>query len=132
MLFLLLNTTLIFPHRKEFRDALAFCYKKPLLCIPVNCDSCGASFDQSHALSCKKGGLVTPRHNEVRDVFGDLASCAWGLVLKEPVVREANIPTKSPANLSFRGAWIPQSEALFDIRIVDTDARSYCDRPRTH
>ena len=25
-----------------------------------------------------------------------------------------------------RGIWEPQSEALFDIRVVDTDARSYC------
>jgi hypothetical protein len=94
-------------------------------------NGCGSLFDLSHALSCRKGGLVTQRHNEVHDVFSDLSSIAWGQVLKEPVVREANIPTKSPAlvaDLSVRGVWIPQSEALFDIRIVDTDARSYCDR----
>ena len=51
-------------------------------------------------------------------------------VLKEPVVRDTNIPAKSlalVADLSVRGVWIPQSEALFDIRIVDTDVWSYCD-----
>ena len=24
-----------------------------------------------------------------------------------------------------RGAWTPQTEALFDIRVIDTDAQSY-------
>ena len=32
------------------------------------------------------------------------------------------------ADLFVRGVWGPQTEALFDIRVVDTDARSYCAR----
>ena len=28
-------------------------------------------------------------------------------------------------DLCVRGVWEPQTEALFDIRVVDTDARSY-------
>ena len=27
-----------------------------------------------------------------------------------------------------RGVWQPQTKALFDIRVVNTDARSYCGR----
>ena len=61
---------------QEFRDALAIRYKKPLLGVPSHCDGCGAPFNLSHALSCRKGGLVTQRHNEVRDAFDDLASIA--------------------------------------------------------
>ena len=34
----------------------------------------------------------------------------------------------SVADLCVRGVWIPQSEALFDIRVVDTDAQSYWNR----
>ena len=30
------------------------------------------------------------------------------------------------ADLYVRGVWIPQSEALFDIHVVDTDTQSYC------
>jgi hypothetical protein len=73
-------------------------------------NGCGSLFDLSHALSCRKGGLVTQRYNEVRDVVGDLASIVWDQVLKEPVVREVNTSTKSPAlvaDLSVRGVWIP-------------------------
>ena len=29
------------------------------------------------------------------------------------------------ADLCVHGVWEPQTEALFDIRVVDTDARSY-------
>ena len=75
---------------QEFRDALAIRYRKPLLGIPPYCDGCSAPFDLTHALSCRKGGLVTQCHNEVRDAFGDLASLAWNQVMKEPVVKEAS------------------------------------------
>ena len=33
------------------------------------------------------------------------------------------------ADLGVRGVWFPQSEALFDIRIIDTDAQSYLSQP---
>ena len=116
---------------QEFRDALALRYKKPLLCVPSICDGCGASFDLSHALICRKGGLVTQRHNEIRDALGDLSSLAWSQVKKEPIVKEADESSRSPAlvaDLSVRGVWVPQAEALFDVRVVDTDAQSYLDR----
>ena len=32
------------------------------------------------------------------------------------------------ADLRVCVVWQPQTEALFDIRVVDTDARSYCGR----
>ena len=80
---------------QEFRDALAIRYRKPLLGIPLHCDGCGSDFDLSHALSCRKGGLVIQRHNEIRDTFGDLSALVWGQVCREPVVRESR--SDSPA-----------------------------------
>ena len=53
-------------------------------------------------------------------------------MVREPVVREANCSTDTTAlvaDLSVCGVWVPQFEALFDIRIIDTDAQSYCTRP---
>ena len=32
------------------------------------------------------------------------------------------------ADLGVRGVWIPQAEALFDVRVADTDAASYVNR----
>ena len=34
----------------------------------------------------------------------------------------------SPALIADLGVWIPQGEALFDVRVVDTDAASYVNR----
>ena len=66
---------------QEFRDALALCYRKPLSNVSSGCDGCGAPFSLYHALVCRKGGLIIQRHNEVRDVVGDLAALAWGRVV---------------------------------------------------
>ena len=41
--------------------------------LPTHCDGCQAKFSISHALDCKKGGLVTACHNELRDGVADLA-----------------------------------------------------------
>ena len=43
-----------------------------------------------HALDCCFGGLVTHRHSEVRDAFGDLASLVGAAVVKEPVVHDGS------------------------------------------
>ena len=96
--------------------------------MPANCDGCGAATSLEHALDCKKGGLVTQRRNEVRDVIGDLASVVYKEVVKVPVVQEANDAEGVPsqiADLSIRGVWQPQTVALFD---VDTDAPSHSKR----
>ena len=113
----------------EFRDALTMRYNRPLLNMPANCDGCGAATSLEHALDCKKGGLVTQSHNEVRDVIGNLASVVFKEVVKEPVVQEANNAEGVPsliADLSIRRVWQPQTVALFDVRVTDiTDAPSY-------
>ena len=115
----------------EFRDALSIRYKKPLLKTFSKCDGCQQDFDLQHALSCKKGGLVTLRHNEIRDAIGDLASLLWKDVRREPIIKEANVENGTPAlvaDLMARGVWDRQSAASFDIRVTDTDAPSYLNR----
>ena len=115
----------------EFRDALALRYNRPLLKMPANCDECGAATSLEHALDCKKGGLVTQRHSEVRDVIGDLASVVFKEVVKESVVQEANEAEGVPsliADLSIRGVWQSQTVALFDVHVTDTDAPSHSQR----
>ena len=115
----------------EFRDALLLRYNRPLLKLPANCDGCGAATSLEHALDCKKGGLITQRHNEVRDVIGDLASLVYKEVVKEPIVQEANDAEGVPSlidDLSIRGVWQPQTVALFDVRVTNTDAPLHSQR----
>ena len=40
-------------------------------------DGCGAAFSICHALDCKKGGLITARHNNIRDGVSDLVGKAF-------------------------------------------------------
>ena len=49
--------------------------------------------------------------------------------MREPIVRDGDMCTDGlAADLAVRGLWQPQTEALIDVRVVDTDARSYCGR----
>jgi hypothetical protein len=50
---------------QEFRDALLMQYGITPSDLPATCDGCEASFTLQHALSCKKGGLVIFRYNEI-------------------------------------------------------------------
>ena len=82
----------------EFRDALALRFNRVILKIPAFCDACGVIFNLQHTLDCKKGGLATLRHNEVRDALGDTASMVYKDVVREPIVREANDSLGMSAN----------------------------------
>ena len=100
--------------------------------IPPYCDGCGSPSSLDHFLVCRKGGLIIQRHNEIRDAIGDLAALAWSSVKREPIVKEAHDGYSTDvlvADLYIRGVWLPQAEALFDIRIIDTDAQSYLSQP---
>jgi len=57
----------------EFRDALMLRYARVPSNLPTSCDGCGESkkFDVNHAFDCKTGGLVTARHDEIRDELRD-------------------------------------------------------------
>ena len=62
---------------QEWCDALFMRYGLETLDLPTHCDGCQSKFSISHALECKKGGLVTERHNELRDRVSDLAGKAF-------------------------------------------------------
>ena len=62
---------------QEWRDALFLWYGLDPPDLPTYCDGFQAKFSISHSLDCKKGGLVTARHNKLRDGVADLAGKAF-------------------------------------------------------
>ena len=69
--------------------------------MPVHCDGCGEDYSLTHALDCRKGGLVTQRHNEIRDALGDLAALGYREVVQEPLVSDGD--DSSPALIADLG-----------------------------
>ena len=58
---------------QEWRNALFLRYRLEPPDLPTHFDGFQAKFLISNALDCKKGGLVTLRHNKLRDGVADLA-----------------------------------------------------------
>ena len=76
--------------------------------------------DTSQAVLCRsRATSVCLRGSRIKDV------------IREPIVQEANYAWGIPslvADLSIKGVWQSQTVALFDIRVIDTDAPSYLHR----
>ena len=62
---------------QEWRDAHFPRYGLEPPDLPKYCDRCQARFSISHALDCKKCGLFTVHHNELRDGVAGLAGKAF-------------------------------------------------------
>ena len=62
---------------QEWRDALFMRYGLDPPDLPKYCNGCEARFSISHALDCKKGGLVMERHFDICDGVADLAGKAF-------------------------------------------------------
>ena len=59
----------------------------PLHKLPSHC-VCGSSFSVEHALTCKKGGFISSRHNDVRRITADLLNEICNDVEEEPMLQE--------------------------------------------
>ncbi len=123
---------------EEFRDSLRLRLGLPLLDLPDRCDGCDQPFSVGHALTCKKGGLVLLRHNDVAAEWHHL--CAQALtpsaVSDEPLIHSGRDSTGTSTNsaailpelrgdVAVHGFWKRGATAIFDIRVTDTDAPTY-------
>jgi len=70
---------------REFRDAIKLRYDWPVDDIPSTC-VCGDAFTVDHAMISKRGGFVTQRHNELRDLEAELLNMVCTDVEIEPVL----------------------------------------------
>ena len=84
--------------KQEFRDAMRLRYCIPLSALPSLC-VCGDQFNEVHALSCKKGGFINQRHDNVRNLFTSLLNKVCTNVGSEP-----HLTPLSGEHLRFRTA----------------------------
>jgi hypothetical protein len=121
----------------EFRDNLRIRLGLEPTSLPHCCEGCGQRFSVEHAMSCKKGGLVMLRHNDVAAEWHHL--CAQALtpaaVTDEPLIHTSRDVRQAGANgtapqpelrgdVSAHGFWRRGTTAIFDIRVTDTEVAS--------
>ena len=74
-----------FLDKLSFRDALFIRYGIPLPNLPSRC-VCGEPYNEVHALNCPRGGFISVRHNEIRDLTAELLNEVCNDVSTEPML----------------------------------------------
>lgn len=120
-------------HKGDFRDALAIRYNWPLLRCPQYC-ACGQNFSIDHALTCRCGGYIGRRHDQVRNFTAELLREVVTNVSTEPHLQQlsgeqlrhrANTDDSARLDIKASGFWSESTDAFFDVRVVHPFASSY-------
>ena len=121
-------------HKSAFRDALSLRYGWTPSGLPTTC-VCGKAFSVEHAISCKCGGFVIGRHNEVRNIIADVMSEVCQNVEIEPQLQPLSGESLRPrsaihsdeARLDIKadGFWGGHGQCtFFDVRVLNPYAPS--------
>ena len=102
--------------------------------LPASCE-CGTNFTIDHALSCKKGGFISLRHNKIRNITASLLRETCRDVRIEPCLqhltgetfeeRTAVMTDEARVDVSARGFWTTGQTAFLDIRVFNPMAKRY-------
>lgn len=118
-------------NKQQFWDGIKLRYNWPVEGLPTHC-VCGSTFDIQHCLSCKKGGFVTLRHNNIRDITASML----GEVCKDVAIEPSLIGLTGETfdlesvkkgddvrtDVRARGFWTKGQQAFFDVRVFDPNA----------
>ena len=123
-------------NKQEFRDSVCLRYGWNIPNTPSFCQ-CGSENNIDHALSCKKGGYVSMRHNRVRDLEATLMKEVCHNVQVEPellpidndVPRPGNSKQKARLDVAGVGVWGAYEKTFLDIRIMHPNAPTYANKP---
>ena len=120
---------------EEFRDSLRIRFGLQPKHLPNRCEGCHQRFSVEHAMSCKRGGLILLRHNDVTNEWSSLCSQALkpSAILDEPLIHNgrdqddtnANIPQPElRGDIAVHGFWKRGTTAIFDVRVTDLNNHS--------
>ena len=120
--------------KQQFWDALRLRYGWSIPNLPTTC-ACGSKYDIQHCMSCKKGGFINIRHNDVRDLTACLLTEVCKDVSVEPLLtpltgeniesRSAKTGDEARLDISARDFWVKGQKAFFDVRVFDPNASRY-------
>ena len=120
-------------NKQEFRDGVRLRYNLPIENLPSRCP-CGERFNVTHALTCKKVGFVSQRHDAIRNLFTSLLENICIDVEAEPhltpirggqmILKTANTKDDARLDIKARSFWQRGETAFFDVRITHVDSLS--------
>ena len=120
--------------KHQFWDGISIRYGWPLSNLPMTC-ACGSKYDFQHSISCKKGGSVSIRHNNIcdltanilREVCNDVDVEAKLIPLAGEQLQYRSAVTGDEAGLDIRAwsFWVGGQEAFLDIMVFDPNANRY-------
>ena len=121
-------------NKQSFIDAMCLRYGWRIKGMPSSC-ACGTQNSINHALNCKKGGFVSKRHNEIRDIEAEMLSEVCSPVQTEPQLLpitgedvRGNQAEEARLDIAAVGLWGPQELSFMDVRIFNPNCDSYRDK----
>ena len=124
-------------NKQQFWDCVYLRYGWRLINIPSTC-SCRSKMTIQHAMSCKKGGFSTIRHNDLRDLITNLLTEVCKDVDIEPQLlpvtgetfdnRTANTSNEVRVDIKSRGFWVRGQQTFLDVRVFDPNANRYLNK----
>ena len=120
-------------NKQEFVDAVLLRYNHPLQGIPKVC-ACSKPNSVDHSLICKRGGFVSLRHNQIRDLEAHWLTEVCKDVQTEPKLlpltgesfryKTANTAPDARLDIVARGLWSSMERTFFDVRVFHHGALS--------
>ena len=93
---------------------------------------CSKPYNVQHAISCKKGGFIPLRHNEIRDNIAEILEEVNSDVNEEPALQplsgeeiKGNQSDEARFDISARGLWIRGQRVFFNMRVFDPNAQRH-------
>ena len=78
-----------------------------------------------HALSCKKAGFVSLRHNQIRYLTANLLKIICHDALIKPIPQQLTIIDEARVDVAAGEFWISRQRAFFDIRVFNPMTQRY-------
>ena len=122
-------------NKQEFRDSIRLRYNMRLKDLPVRCGCRNEElFSIEHALSCKTGGFIAQRHDNIRNLLvGSLAKVCKNVESEPRLIpldnetfrlRSTNTSDEARLDLKAGSFWSNGVNAFFDVRVTHVNSQT--------
>ena len=124
-------------NKSEFQDSLRIRYGLTLENLPSVC-VCGTKYDIVPALSCKKGGFISQRYDDIKSILALCLGSNCKIVMVEPdsipvskeifTLKSTNVEKEARLDIKANSFYRRRQTAFFNVRVVHVNTESYKDK----